>query len=210
VKLSAKSENQIFRSVSFSQKLFLKAIRDVYGGSLTAAVLYFQATSNKNCTMGIECSIQWFDAIDKIGIDAYYHLQTPNDNATVDEIVIAWQQFVPLLDNLAKQWNKPIIFVEIGYTSAYNTHAHPDHMELLAYDDCSVWALCVFLEEQANSYEAAYRTFWNLEWFDGMFWWLWRTDPWDGHSSDSGFSPVGKPAENVMTKWYSQKINKSF
>ena len=66
------------------------------------------------------------------------------------------------------------------------------------------------LEEQANSYEAAYRTFWNLEWFDGMFWWLWRTDPWDGHSSDSGFSPVGKPAENVMTKWYSQKINKSF
>ncbi|CAF1637827.1 unnamed protein product [Didymodactylos carnosus] len=160
--------------------------------------------------MGIQCSIQWFNAIDKIGIDAYYHLQTSNDNATVDEIVIAWQQFVPLLDNLAKQWNKPIIFVEIGYTSAYNTHAHPDHMELLAYDDCSVWALCVFLEEQANSYEAAYITFWNLEWFDGMFWWLWRTDPWDGHSSDSGFSPVGKPAENVMTKWYSQKTNKSF
>jgi hypothetical protein len=182
----------------------IKNIRSVYEGSLTAAVLYFQATSGKECEMGIECSIQWFDAIDKIGIDAYYHLNTSNDHATTDEIVQAWQAHVPLLQNLHQRWNKPIIFVEIGYTSAYNSHAHPDHMELIAYDDCSVWALCVFLQEQANSYEAAFKVFWNLDWFDGMFWWLWRTDPHDGHTADSGFSPVGKPSEKILQRYYSR------
>jgi len=171
---------------------------------LTVAVLYFQAISNQSCNAGIDCAINWYDAVDKIGIDAYYHLHTQSDNPTVKEIVSAWQEYVPQIEALHLKWNRPIIFVEMGYTSAYATHAHPDHMDLLAYDDCSVWALCVFLQEQANCYEAAFQTFWNKPWFDGMFFWLWRTDPHDGWTSDPGFSPVGKPAERVMTKWYSK------
>lgn len=48
-------------------------------------------------------------------------------------------------------------------------------MELIAYDDCSVWALCVFLQEQANCYEAVFEKFYQHDWFAGVFWWLWRT-----------------------------------
>jgi hypothetical protein len=176
-------------------RLLIANIRKVYSGTLTAAILYFQAISNTT-------EVPWLDAIDYIGVDAYYELYTNSDNPTVDEIKQAWQPYYQALYDVHQKWNKTIIFVEAGYPSAFRSHVHPAHMELIAFDDCSVWALCVFLQEQANSYEALYQTFYPQDWFGGVYWWLWRTDPEDGGRCDPGFSPVGKPAEMVMTKWF--------
>jgi len=183
-------------------KPIVQKIRSVYSGSLTAAFNYDQALSNVSCTAGMLCSITWFDLLDKIGIDAYFTLNTESDNPTVDDLVIAWQEYVPAIEALHAKWGKQILFVEIGYTSSYKPYIKPYSMDLLSFDDCSVWALCVFLDAQKTCYDALFETFWEKDWWDGVFWWLWRTDPHDGWTSDPGFSPVGKPAEQIMKKWY--------
>jgi len=190
------SRNEQFRAI-------VEKVRTVFHGNITAAVNHDQALSNQTCSGGMLCAITWYDTLDIIGIDAYFGLQTPSKrNPSVDELMLAWQDYFPIIENLSVKWDKSIVFVEIGYTSSYAAHVNPAAMDLLSFDDCSVWALCVFLEEQQNCYEAFFRTFWPQNWFDGVFWWLWRTDIHDGYTSDPGFSPVGKPAEMVMTHWY--------
>jgi len=191
------SRNTQFRAI-------VEKVRTVYHGNITAAVNHDQATSNQSCSGGMVCEVTWYDTLDLIGIDAYFPLQTQSDEPSIEEIMEAWQVYVPAVENLSLKWNKSIVFVEIGYSSSYAAHAMPWAMDLISFNDCSVWALCVFLQEQQNCYEAFFRTFWSQNWFDGVFWWLWRTDPHDGFTSDPGFSPVGKPAEMVMTQWYHQ------
>jgi len=189
------SRNPQFRAI-------VEEVRTVFKGTITAAVNHDQALSNQTCEGGMVCAITWFDTLDLIGIDAYFELHTQSEQPSVVEIMEAWQEYFPGIEDLHVKWNKSILFVEIGYTSSYASHARPYAMNLIAFDDCSVWALCVFLQEQQNCYEAFFRTFWSQNWFDGVFWWLWRTDIHDGFTSDPGFSPVGKPAEMVMTQWY--------
>ena len=36
----------------------------------------------------------------------------------------------------------------------------------------------------------------------GGYWWIWRSDPTEGGTSDSSFTPRGKPAETVLRRWY--------
>jgi hypothetical protein len=189
------SRNAQFRAI-------VEKVRTIYHGNISAAINHDQALSNQNCTGGMVCEVTWCDTLDIIGIDAYFSLQTVSDSPTVEQIMQAWQVYVPQIENLSLKWNKSIVFVEIGYTSSFKAHAIPYQMHLISFDDCSLWALCIFLQEQQNCYEAFFRTFWSQNWFDGVFWWLWRTDIHDGFTSDPGFSPVGKPAEMVMNYWY--------
>jgi len=170
-------------------KEIIKSIRGVYSGSLTVATQPEQ-------TPGF-----WPD-LDVIGIDAYYPLITTSDHPTVEDLVKAWQPIIQKLESYVKEYNKSILFTEVGYCSAYRSHAHPASMELIDGEDCSVWSLCTKLDEQKNTYEALFQALTPYTWWEGVFWWLWRTDPTDGGTSDPGFSPVGKPAETIMTKWY--------
>jgi len=165
-------------------------IRAVFSGSLTIAA----ATENFT-------DISWFDTLDIIGVDGYYILNVSTPS-TVEALVNAWQPIIQVLEGVHKQWNKTIMFTEVGYTSSYQPYLHPWEMVLISFNDCSVWPLCVFLQEQANCYEALFQALYPLEWFGGVHWWLWRTDPLDGGTSDPGFSPVNKPAEAILRQWY--------
>jgi len=73
-------------------------VRGLYSGPLTYA-------SNHS---GEETSIKWWDAVDYIGVDAYYPLTYKND-PTVAELKTAWLTPTLTLENLSNQYNKPII-----------------------------------------------------------------------------------------------------
>jgi len=60
----------------------------------------------------------------------------------------------------------------------------------------------VDLDVQANFYEAACRAVSGLSWLRGVYWWQWMPDPDDGGPDDTGYSPHGKPAEDVLETWY--------
>jgi hypothetical protein len=48
--------------------------------------------------------------------------------------------------------------------------------------DCSGWLECYDMDCQANAYEALLRAFsvHAEDWWLGVYWWLWRTDPSEG------------------------------
>ena len=159
----------------------IAGVRAVYSGTLTYAANHDAVDS-----------IAWWDALDYIGVDAYFAL-TSKDAPTVAEIKAAWEPHVADLASLAETWSKPIIFTEIGYRSQDGTNRHPWDWQAGGTVD---------LQEQADCYRAALESVYDRSWFAGVFWWNWETDPYQGGPCDDGYAPHDKPAEDVLRTWY--------
>ena len=160
----------------------IEGVRAHYSGPITYAANHG----------GEETRITWWDAVDYIGVDAYYPLTDKND-PTLVELKAAWAPHIATLGNLACAWRKPLLFTEIGYRSQDGTNRHP-------------WAWMaeepIDLQEQADAVRAAFESVYDKPWFAGMFWWSWSTDPFDGSPCDDGYTPHDKPAEDVLRAWY--------
>ncbi|MGH7602165.1 MAG: hypothetical protein ACREOI_37850, partial [bacterium] len=44
------------------------------------------------------------------------------------------------------------------------------------------------------------------DWLAGIYWWKWPTMLEDGGPQDNQFTPNGKPAAEVVMKWYKQRM----
>lgn len=159
-------------------------VRAIYRGPIVYAAL----------KEGEETSITWWDAVDYIGVDGYYPLNTnPSVHPTVEQLEAAWQGPKAILADLSRKYNRPIILTEIGYRSRHGCTMKPwDSWETSQLD----------MEEQANAYEAAFRQLFNQPWLAGMFWWMWSADPFESGPCDMGYTPAEKPAEDVLRHWY--------
>ncbi|HUS15586.1 MAG TPA: hypothetical protein VM536_11295 [Chloroflexia bacterium] len=142
---------------------------------------------------GEETGIRWWDALDYIGVDAYYPLTGKRD-PSVEELKQAWvnRGYVNLLEGLSRTFGKPIMFTEIGYGSVSGANMAPATTDSGSLD----------MQEQANAYEAALATFWGKPWMAGIYWWDWSVDPNKGGSGDSSYTPHNKPAEAVLKSYY--------
>ncbi len=160
----------------------IEGVRTRYSGPITYAANHG----------GEEIRIRWWDAVDYIGVDAYYPLTDQND-PTLAELKAAWAPHVATLASLSSTWEKPILFTEIGYRSQDGANRHP-----------WAWAVegAIDFEEQSDAYQAVFESFYDKPWFNGMFWWAWGTDPFEGSSCDDGYTPHDKPAEDVLRDWY--------
>ena len=129
--------------------------------------------------------IDFWDALDLVGIDAYMSLATTDPNPTVDELVQAWTQFtdergtthryVDEVTALRRQTGKPVMFTELGYRSAEGAATRP-------WEWTSTQAGAQ--EPQARAYEAAFRVWSTVPWFHGIYWWDWHAGWFD--ATDSG------------------------
>ena len=159
-------------------------VRERFSGTLTYASLID----------GEEMAIRWWDAVDLIGIDVYWPL-TDEDDPTLEELEAAWVPRVEQMAALSTAWdNKPILFTETGYRS-------------LDGGNQNLWAPWMLdrpidLQEQADCYRAAFESVWDEPWFAGMYWWDWSANTDVGGPEDGGFTPFGKPAEDVLRAWY--------
>mmetsp|Transcript_14313 Transcript_14313/g.33433 ORF Transcript_14313/g.33433 Transcript_14313/m.33433 type:complete len:350 (-) Transcript_14313:119-1168(-) len=145
---------------------------------------------------GNELDVKWFDAVDVIGIDAYYPLAPSILTPTIDDLKQAWLPIVWSLGNLSKTTQRPIVFAEVGYCSANETNVDPAHCYETSQVDNP--------EAQVVAYEALFESFYPQDWFLGVYWWSWGADPTEGGSQDRSFTPKGKPASDVMKKWYTE------
>jgi hypothetical protein len=157
-------------------------IRSLYSGSLVYAANH----------SGEEVSLSWWDAVDFIGVDAYYPLAS-NANPTQRDLMAAWKPRLEQLAALAAKWKKPVILTEIGYRSLDGAAAQPWNWQISGTVD---------LGEQAACYRAALEAFSPQPWFRGIFWWSWGPDPFEGGPADTGYSPHGKPAEEILRSWF--------
>jgi hypothetical protein len=159
-------------------------VRNHYSGPITYAVNH-----------GGESAISWWDALDYIGLDAYYQL-TNKTNPTPAELVTAWTNRA----NSIQTWrnsNWPdmnVMFTEVGYCSYDGSNKTP-------------WAgpgsQAVDINEQNDCYEALLSVCRTRPWWKGAFWWSWETTPTSGGLTDKYFTPQNKSAETVtMRKHY--------
>ncbi|MBI2836305.1 MAG: hypothetical protein HYX85_01240 [Chloroflexi bacterium] len=174
-------------------------VRQRFKGPITYASLSSAASINREISRfpwGDEIRITWWDAVDYIGVDAWYMLTNKND-PTVEELKAAWTErdWVARLESLSGRFNKPIIFTEFGYESKDGTNKQPANYKIVAPID---------LQEQADCYQAALEVLWGKPWLKGIFWWQWfaNTTIWPGGPNDKGMTPYGKPAEEVLKKFY--------
>ena len=166
----------------------IKPVRGVYKGPLTYA-------ANWN---GEYDHINFWDALDYVGIDAYFPL-SDKPKPTLDDIKKGWGEWVADIERFQKKVNMPIIFPEVGYCSAEGTAKTP--WEEIAGGQ-------IDMELQADCYKAILETFWDKDWFYGLYWWRWGTNVNFGGLNNRGFSMQNKPAQAVVTEWYHKPVPK--
>jgi len=159
-------------------------VRERFKGPIT-----YSSLSN-----GEERRITWWDAVDYIGVDAYYTLAEKND-PSVEELKAAWTErgHIALLENLSSKFGKTIVFTEIGYRSSDGTGKCPG---------CWKDQPPLDLQEQADCYQATLEVLWGKPWLAGMFWWQWRAESGLGGPNDANFYPNGTPGEEVLKRFY--------
>jgi len=143
-------------------------------------------------------NISFWDALDYVGIDAYFKLAVGSD-PQLDDLLAAWAPWVRELEAFHERVRKPIIFTEIGCRSMTGASARP-------WD----WTTSgpVNFGEQTRYYEAVFRLFWDRPWFYGLYWWAWKPFPSEPSAADTGYSPQGKPAEGVLAEWYAKSVDR--
>ncbi len=163
-------------------KELIQEVREVYDGPLIYAANWGRESQQ----------VEFWDALDFIGIDAYFEL-TDKADPTMDELLEAWMPYVSEVESFHQVWQKPVVITEIGYRSLDGTNMRPWDWEASGEVD---------LAEQASCYQAVIRVFGEKPWFKGIYWWNWEPNPLLGGTSDNGYTPQRKPAEVILNRWY--------
>jgi hypothetical protein len=177
----------------------INAVRQVYSGELTYASAYSETAT-----------VSFWSQLDVIGVNPYEALTTVA-NPTVAQLEAGWtttpnpvlnnEAPVTFYQNLAAQYNKQILFTEIGYRSvngtntlngqngAYNSATYPFY----PYQS---------YQQQSTALEAFFQTFaqYGTSWLAGADLWEWNPNPSNVLTDD--FSVQGKPALSVVDAWY--------
>lgn len=156
----------------------IKHVRALYKGPLTYAANWDDA----------EDTVIWGD-LDFIGINAFYPL-AEHANASFEEMAQAAAAHTARATELAKRWDKAIVFTEFGYTTrkdaALRPWEWPEALSDVVIDERS----------QAMAYRALLAAAIEQSWFAGLFVWRLYADPDDvTQEPEFGFSFRGKLAE---------------
>ncbi|CAM5639220.1 GTA TIM-barrel-like domain-containing protein OS=Kitasatospora aureofaciens OX=1894 GN=HS99_0017115 PE=4 SV=1 [Kitasatospora aureofaciens] len=160
----------------------IAAVRARYKGPLTYAANYDEYQR-----------IPFWNDLDVIGIDAYWPLA---DQATTDPAQLrrAWQPIADQLAAFSGRLQRKILFTEAGYVSQRGTTTAPYSWTVSKTEDDA---------EQAAAYEALLDTFDSKPWWAGVCWWMWDDWPDSGETAKNlAYTPHGKPAEQVLRKWW--------
>jgi len=169
-------------------------VRAVYHGELTYAAATDEASH-----------VSFWSQLDTIGVNTYPPL-TSSTTPTVADMVHAWtevptntyyanafnyQSPVDFLHSLSEQYGKPVLMTEVGYRSIDGSAINPGSANGTVIDTA----------EQADAYNAFFQV-WSAEggsWMKGVEMWQWDLS---GQYNAAGYSPIGKPAEAVVSSYF--------
>jgi hypothetical protein len=151
------------------------------GGGYTGKLIYAATSNTGTFTIGVPewQNISWWDAMDYIGINAFFPLLAGNATSDV-QIQSAWHhdnshgQLAPATNNssgntfnlfdtfssLAAHFGRPILFTGAGYESLQQSNNDPGNTTVGAQDD----------NEQLNDMRGLLETFSNQPWWLGVVW----------------------------------------
>jgi hypothetical protein len=161
------------------------AARGVFGGRLSYGANWTEYEG-----------ISWWDAVDEIGVNAYFPLSLGGTPAE-DEVVAAWSTFVDAsgqthhylqeLAGVAARFRRPVVFSEIGYPSSLDALREP-------WRATSTYSA----RDQETGLRAAFRALAAEPWFGGLYLWHWYVDPAAGGPGDTDHTVQNKPAQETV------------
>eukprot|EP01127_Copromyxa_protea_P004849 TRINITY_DN1466_c0_g1_i1.p1 TRINITY_DN1466_c0_g1~~TRINITY_DN1466_c0_g1_i1.p1 ORF type:complete len:312 (+),score=49.67 TRINITY_DN1466_c0_g1_i1:212-1147(+) len=171
----------------------VSVVRKEYKGTLTYACNFW---GDNVYGARFSCSnVTWWDVLDTIGVDAYFPLAPETPEPSYEQLQKSWIPISRRLEELSKKYGKPLIFTEIGYTSQRGANIAPNKWDAAKPTNYTIQAECyrAFFEEMAVK---------NSDWFKGVFWWAWWTDPLSGLDYTNLYTPQNKPAVLSVLKEY--------
>jgi hypothetical protein len=157
----------------------IRDIRRTYAGTLTYAA---------NWGNDFETFPFW-DALDVLGLNMYYPLAGPGELPRADSPRV--RDVRNRLAAIAARQGKKIVFTEVGYAATANAAVEPWKEDNTPADPVM----------QARCYQVLFEAFYREPWLAGLFWWKWPSHG-RGGVRDNSFNPLGKPAFQVLERWY--------
>jgi hypothetical protein len=156
----------------------IKAVRQIFHGQLTYSSNWDRYES-----------VTFWNYLDLIGMNSYWTLGEDH-NVSVDQIKQAWSKIQKKMFEFQRTVHKPVILLEAGWCSLSNAAKDPwDYTrEELDADN----------ELQRKLYEGFFESWWGKPQLAGFV--LWEMHP-GGDPTGKGYTPQGKPAEQVMRAW---------
>lgn len=154
-------------------------IRRIYSGPLTYAAHWgseFEA-------------LPFWDTLDYLGLNMYYPLAAPGETPRAESPQV--KKLIGKFAALAEKHGKPILFTEVGYPALATAAAEPWKEGGAPLDPAL----------QERCYLAVFQAFYEQPWFAGLYWWKWPSHGRGGRYHAS-YSPLGKPAAEVLHRWY--------
>jgi len=177
-------------------KRVVQAARSVFSGHLTTG-----HTNAVDFLAELAKPDHWFYDLDSLGT-SFYTPVADKAGATADEMRAKLKGPLEHFRKIADRYGKPFYFAECGCCSSAGATQKPWFWGTPGgYDG----------EEQARFLEAVLDTFWAEPWWMGMYWWKWdeqnhRPQFKDDPRGDKGFTLDGKPAAQVMKRWYAKDL----
>jgi hypothetical protein len=163
-------------------KALIEAIRQRgYTGKLTFAALHEDYDK-----------VEFWDALDYIGIDAYFELTRKNAPPLAD-VIAGTNKLAAKMAAFSEKVKKPIVFTEIGYNNLAGTAFKPWYWSGNAAKLDNI--------EQAACYHAMLAVMSRQKWLAGMFWWTWYPGG-APRAGEPSYSPQSKLAELILESYY--------
>ena len=110
---------------------------------------------------------------------------------TARPLVPGWPPWRTRLEKLSDKVGRPVLFTELGYPSRLGAAEKPSQEG----------SGTISQPAQARLYEAAFKVWKDVSWFDGIWWWDWPGDGGDPGRDAGSYPPVGKLAQSTLTRW---------
>jgi len=179
-------------------KRVVAAVRAEYKGHLTTSM-------TESCPIDrlLEKPDCWFRDLDSLGLSMYESLGRDDEDLAqlpVSTLASRVAHCVERDRKRAASLGKPVYFGEIGCCATKNATAKPYYWGHPGGYDGS---------EQARYFEALMTAYWEQPWWMGAYWWKWdeqndRPQFRDDPRGDKGFTVWGKPAQEVMRRWFTR------
>lgn len=170
----------------------IQEVRDVFKGQLTYSANWDHYSG-----------IKFWDQLDFIGMNSYWRLGKGR-NASVDEIKGNWAKIQKELFEFRGRVGKPIFFLEVGWCSMANMAYEPWDYTKTEFD------VPTDTELQKRLYQGFFESWHGKQELGGFSIWEWTPDPDEGDEAGErakrrGYTPEGKPAEQVLRDWLKKK-----